>query len=232
MNAPKLHLNLLRDGERQSSSPIRVRVMLPIFAVLACLGCLVWWGILAGQLILANTKVSKLQDDLKAKKAEHSGILKQMGDARELQAELDQLKMYANGRRTYGGLFKELANVVPEGVQLLSLEIPEPSAQNLLPPGAKPGPKVKPLLGPTNPVERVTLRIIGRTPRETPVEQFMKSLAEPAFTNCLVIAKDVPADQISPHVHSFHQDASPDERGLRLLSFDIEYRCAERRFEK
>ena len=232
MNAPKLHLNLLRDGERQSSSPIRVRVMLPIFAVLACLGCLVWWGILAGQLILANTKVSKLQDDLKAKKAEHSGILKQMGDARELQAELDQLKMYANGRRTYGGLFKELANVVPEGVQLLSLEIPEPSAQQLLPPGAKPGPKVKPLLGPTNPVERVALRIIGRTPRETPVEQFMKSLAEPAFTNFLVIAKDVPADQISPHVHSFHQDASPDERGLRLLSFDIEYRCAERRFEK
>lgn len=232
MNAPKLHLNLLRDSERQSSSPVRLRVMLPILAALACLGCLVWWGVLAGQLILAKTQVSSLQADLDAKKAAHSGILKQMGDARELQAELDQLKMYANGRRTYGGLFKELANVVPEGVQLLSLEIPEPAAQQLLPPGAKPGPTVKPLLGPTNTVENVALRIIGRTPRETPVEEFMKSLAEPTFTNTLVVAKDVPADQISPRVRSFRQDASPDERGMRLLSFDVEYRCVERRFEK
>ena len=92
MNAPKLHLNLLRDSERQSSSPVRLRVMLPILAALACVGCLVWWGVLAGQLILAKAKVSSLQADLDAKKAAHSGILKQMGDARELQAELDQLK--------------------------------------------------------------------------------------------------------------------------------------------
>jgi hypothetical protein len=60
MNAPKLHLNLLRDSERQSSSPVRLRVMLPILAALACVGCLVWWGVLAGQLILAKAKVSSL----------------------------------------------------------------------------------------------------------------------------------------------------------------------------
>lgn len=232
MNAPKLHLNLLRDSERQSSSPVRVRVMLPVFAALACLGCLVWWGVVAGQLIVVKAQVASLRGDLDAKKSEHSGILRQMGDAREKQAELDQLKMYAGGRRTYGALFKELANVVPEGVQLLSLEIPEPAAQQLLPPGAKPGPKVKPLLGPTGTVERVALRIAGRTPRETPVEQLMKSLAEPAFTNFLVVAKDAPGDQMSPRVRSFQQDAAPDARGARLLSFDVEYRCVERRFEK
>lgn len=232
MNAPKLHLNLLHDGERQSSSPVRVRVMLPVFAALACLGCLVWWGVIAGQLILAKTQVSTLKGDLDAKKATHSGILRQMASVRETQAELDQLTMYANGRRTYGELFKELADVVPEGVQLLALDIPEPSPQQLLPPGVKPGPKVKPLLGPTGTVERVALRIMGRTPRETPVEQLMKSLAEPAFTNSLVIAKDAPGDLMSPRVRSFQQDASPDEHGARLLSFDVEYRCAERRFEK
>ena len=60
MNAPKLHLNLLRDSERQSSSPVRLRVMLPILAALACVGCLVWWGVLAGQLILAKAQVSSL----------------------------------------------------------------------------------------------------------------------------------------------------------------------------
>ena len=41
MKAPNLHLNLLRASERQSSSPVRLRVMLPILAVLACLGCCV-----------------------------------------------------------------------------------------------------------------------------------------------------------------------------------------------
>ena len=91
MTAPKLHLNLLRDSERQSSSPVRLRVMLPILALLACLGCLVWWGVVAGQLILAKTQVTSLRNDLDAKKNEHSGILKQMGNAREMQAELDQL---------------------------------------------------------------------------------------------------------------------------------------------
>ena len=232
MTASKLHLNLLRDSERQSSSPVRLRVMLPILAVLACLGCLVWWGIVAGQLLLAKSQVTSLRNDLDAKKNEHSGILKQMGNAREMQAELDQLKMYAGGRRTYGSLFKELANVVPEGVQLMSLEIPEPAAQQQLPPGAKPGPTVRPLLGPTGTVERVTMRIVGRTPRETPVEQLMKSLAEPAFTNSLIVAKDAPGDQMSPRVRSFQQDAMPDEHGQRLLSFDVEYRCVERRFEK
>ena len=105
-------------------------------------------------------------------------------------------------------------------------------AQILLPPGARPGPKVTPLLGPTNTVEGVTLRVLGRTVKETPVETLMKALEGPAFTNVLVIAKDVPADQASPRIRSFQQDSSPGDSGLRLLAFDIEYRCAERRFEK
>ena len=232
MKAPNLHLNLLRASERQSSSPVRLRVMLPILAAFACLGCLVWWGVLAGQLMLVKAQSGSLRQDLAAKKAEHGGILGQKADERNLQAELDQLTMYAHGRRTYGDLFKQVADVVPEGVQLMALEIPEPPVQNLLPPGAKPGPKVKPLLGPTNTVEGVALRILGRTVKETPVESLMKALEGPAFTNVLVIAKDVPADQASPRIRSFQQDTTPNDSGLRLLAFDVEYRCVERRFEK
>ena len=232
MKAPNLHLNLLHASERQSSSPVRLRVMLPIFAALACVGCLVWWGVLAGQLMLVKAQSASIRQDLAAKKAAHGGILREMTAERETQAELDQLTMYAHGRRTYGNLFKQFAEVVPEGVQVLALEIPEPPVQNLLPPGAKPGPKGKPLLGPTNTVEGVTLRIIGRTVKETPVETMMKALEEPAFTNALVIAKNVPAEQASPRIRSFHQDTSPSSDGARLLAFDIEYRCTERRFEK
>ena len=206
--------------------------MLPIFALLACLGCLVWWGVLACQLILVKSQTASIQKDLAAKNAEHGDILQQMGAARNVQAELDQLTMYAHGRCTYGGLFKNLADVVPENLQLLSVEIPEPPVQNLLPPGAKPGPKVKPLLGPTGTVENVSLRIVGRAPNDKPVEALMKSLEGVAFTNGLIIAKGVPPDQASPRIRSFHQDASPGSDGMRLLAFDIEYRCVERRFEK
>ena len=221
MKAPNLHLNLLHASERQSSSPVRLRVMLPIFALLACLGCLVWWGVLAGQLMIAKAQNDSIQQDIAAKKAVHGGILQQMASEREMRAELDQLTMYAHGRRTYGDLFRRFAESVPEGVQLLALEIPEP-----------PVPTVKPLLGPTNTVEAVALRVIGRTLKEKPVEELMKTLEGPAFTNALVIAKKVPAAQVSPRIRSFHQESTSSGEGERLLAFDIEYRCVERRFEK
>ncbi len=100
MKAPNLHLNLLRASERQSSSPVRLRVMLPVLAVLACLGCLVWWGVLAGQLMLVKAQSASIEKDLAAKKAEHGGILGQKANERNMQSELDQLTMYAHGRRT------------------------------------------------------------------------------------------------------------------------------------
>ena len=116
MKAPNLHLNLLHASERQSSSPVRLRVMLPVLAVLACVGCLVWWGVLAGQLMLAKMQNDSLRKDLAAKKAVHGGILQQMTAELEMRAELDQLTMYAHGRRTYGDLFRRFAASVPEGV--------------------------------------------------------------------------------------------------------------------
>ena len=97
MKAPNLHLNLLHASERQSSSPVRLRVMLPIFAALACVGCLVWWGVLAGQLMLVKAQSASIRQDLAAKKAAHGGILREMTAERETQAELDQLTMYAHG---------------------------------------------------------------------------------------------------------------------------------------
>ena len=232
MKAPNLHLNLLHASERQSSSPVRLRVMLPIFAALACAGCLVWWGVLACQLMLVKAQNDTMRKDIAAKNSEHGGIRSQMDTVRHAQAELDQLTMYARGRRTYGSLFMHLADVVPEGLQLLALEIPEPPAQNLLPPGAKPGPKVKPLLGPTGTVENVSFRLIGRAPLDKPVEALMKALERPVFTNVLVIAKGVPPNQASPRIRSFTQEDKSSVDGVRQLVFDVEYRCWERRFEK
>ena len=148
-----------------------------------------------------------------------------------VQAELDQLTMYKNGRRTYGGLLKKIPEVVPEGVQLLALEIPEPPPQNLLPPGTKPGPDVKPLLGPMGTVENVSLRIMGRTAHDGPVREMMKALESPTFADSLVAAQKGADVEASRRARSW-PDTSPEVRDQGFLAFEIEYRCVERRFEK
>lgn len=232
MRTPNLHLNLLRDDERRSSSPVRIRVMLPVFALLALAGCLVWWGAIAAQTAMVRSQLASMQADVDAKKKSHADIIRQMTEARDLQAELDQLSLYGRSRRVYGEAFARLADVMPENVQLISLEIPEQPKQNLLSPGAKPGAKVKPLLGPTNTIETVTLRLAGRTENEKPVLNLLDKLAEPAFSNVLKVVKTPGSPEQSPRIHSFRQDASSSSDERRLLTFDVEYTCRERRFEK
>ena len=50
MKTAAFHLNLLKSNEVLSSSPVRLRVMLPVGALLACVGLLVWWGVLFTQI--------------------------------------------------------------------------------------------------------------------------------------------------------------------------------------
>ena len=59
MKAPKLHLNLLRPEEVASSSPVRMRVMMPLLSLLLCVACVVWWGILFMQGLLQATPVKR-----------------------------------------------------------------------------------------------------------------------------------------------------------------------------
>ena len=225
MKPTSLHLNLLRDSERLSSSPVRFRVMMPVLALLACAAGLIWWGMLATQLLMVKTQTSSLRADLDGKKAAHAAILAQMADAREKELELEQLRMYDSARRTCGETLAHLAGIMPLRVQLTSLSIPEPPPQEL---GAQPGRPAP--WGPTSNVEKVSLRIVGRTTKETPVISMMESLEGPAFTNFVKTLKDPRSPDASPKVHSFRQDAVSGVDGVRLLVFDIEYRCAERRY--
>ena len=212
MKASNLHLNLLREAEKVSSSPVRLRVMLPILALL----------LLRGQL-------AALRTDLDGKKTAHAAILAEMAKARDLQAELDQLMAYSKGRRTYGPLLAQLAETMPTNVQLTAIAIPEPPPQMLSNPKM---PKLPPLLGPTNTTESVTFRLTGRTAKAAPVTAFMETLAGETFKDWLVIDKAAAGALQSPRIHSFRQEARAQEDGTRLLAFDVEYRCAERRFEK
>ena len=229
MNVSNLHLNLLREAEKLSSSPVRLRVMLPIFALLLCVGCAIWWAVLFMQLMLLRGQLATLRSDLDGKKSAHAAILAEMAKVRDFQAELDQLNAYRRGRHAYGPLLAQLAEVMPTNVQLTAITIPEPPPQMLTNPKM---PKLPPLLGPTNTTEAVSLRLTGRTEKAAPVTAFMDTLAGEAFKDWLVIDKSGATVQQSPRVHSFRQEARVSETGHRLLAFDVEYRCPERRFEK
>ena len=236
------HLNLLLPSERVSSSPVRFRVMLPVFAMLACVGLAIWWAILGGRLMLAKTSIAHLESDLAARDAANREVLAKIDRVNDLNAQLEQLDCYSNSILRRGTLLAELAEVMPLKVQLVKLEIPAPDHPVIpkpVPQKPKAGQKKKSrkpvlpvVLGPTGYVERATLTLIGRTPKETPVMSLMESLGSEAFTNDLVIVRNPHDPNLSPKVRSFKQDVAKKGEDTRILVFDIEYLLKGRRFDR
>lgn len=217
MNTSAFHLNLLKGSEHVSSSPVRLRVMIPTLALLAVIGMALWALIVFGQLLLVKTQAKAVDEDNQMKKKSHVEVLERMSRVRELQLELEQLEYYKTGVRAVGEPLAELAEVMPLKVQLTELSIPPPPAQVL----QKPGSKVM-LFGPVTNVETQKLVLAGRTTRETPVVAMMESLESPEFNGLVTREKKI---------NSFKQD-TVGKGNRQLLSFDIEYVMPGRRFEK
>lgn len=237
MKSSAYHLNLLMESERVSSSPVRFRVMLPVLSLLACLGLAVWWTILGGQLMLAKAGLKHLEKELGDRDAAHRTVLAEMAQINNLTARLAQLDCYSNSLLRRGEMLASLAEAMPLKVQLVKLEIPAPPPPVVpKPPKAKPGEKRKAptaaVLGPTGYVERATMTLVGRTPKETPVLSLMESLESEAFTNALVIVRNPRDPNASPKVRTFKQDVAAKGEGPRMLVFDIEYLLKGRRFDR
>ena len=216
MKTSSFHLNLLRTNEVLSSSPVRLRIMLPVGALLACAGLLVWWGILFTQIFIAKTQAHTIEEDLATKNSAHSEAIQKRDLARELKLQLEQLEYYRSGVRSIGAPLAKFAEVVPLRVQLKEMSITPPRPQVLLPPGAK-----VPLFGPTENVETQKLVIAGLTTKETPVVSLMESL-ESGFETLVTSERKI---------NSFKQD-SAEMDGRKLLSFEVEYTMPVRRFTK
>ena len=220
MKNSSFHLNLLAESEKLSSSPIRLRVMMPILAILAIAGMAVWWGTLTTQLMLLRSKTSDVQGELAAKKGAHDEIVGSMLLANEEAAQLQQLEFYQGGCVRWGETFATIAEMVPVRMQLVRLEIPEPPPQMLRDPK---NPKKPPLLGPTNDTESVSVVMTGRAARDTTIVSFMESLEGAAFTNRL--------GRVS--VRSVQHEPQPQKQGeARLIAFELECRASDRRFAK
>ena len=218
MKSANVHLNLLKDTERLSSSPVRLRVMLPVVALFACLGMALWWAILFTQLLMIKAESQTIDEDVKAKSNAHAEAISRQDQVREMRQQLEQLLYYRNGVRAIGKPLAMLAEAMPLKVQLTELSFAPPPTDPL----PKPGQKVSPFTPLTN-VETQRLVIAGRTTRETPVVALMESLESTNFVTLITREK---------HVKSFRQDANAERGKRRLLTFEVEYTMPERRFAK
>ena len=226
------HLNLLMDSERVSSSPVRLRVMLPTAAILVSLSMAIWWLILTGQNILAKSQMSNIREDIERHQAENAKAIADAETADELSSQLEQLEGYgASCGAKWGETLASLAEVMPLKVQLTKLEIPAPPPQTLTFTTIQKGKKrTMKLWGPTNKTESVKLVLSGRTPKDSPVFSLMESIEGDAFTNAVTISKN--PRNLSPKVRSFRQDAPQRGEATRMLVFELEYTAKERRFAK
>jgi len=219
MNGESFHLNLMKSGEVRSSSPVRLRVMMPLLAMLATIGLVIWWGSILAQSMIIGAQIKTIEEDIGAKRNDHAEVIEQQNLVRELKLQVEQLEYYRNGVRAIGEPLAKLAEVTPVRIQLSELSIAPMPPQNLMPPNKK-GP---PLWGPTTNVETQKLVIAGRATRETPVQALMESLDADEFAKLVTKSRKV---------NSFKQDTSQTKDGRRLLAFEVEYTMPERRFAK
>jgi hypothetical protein len=213
-----LHLDLLKDEERFSSSPIRLRIVVPMVASMATLSCLIWLTLLGlrthGQVVVKRG----LQESIDGLKAAHVAFIDLRMREKEAGAMYQQLLYYEHSRIRFGQTLAQLPDLVPANIQLTEMRVSPP-----------PPPQVdskQPELGPTNKAEVVTLRLSGRTCGDQGsacVNALLASLRKPAYSN-LIQKAEIPKG-------AFRQDVGRMTDKRDALLFEITCTCVPRRFE-
>jgi Tfp pilus assembly protein PilN len=230
-----LHFDFLLDTERVSSSPLRLRFIVPVLGLLCLLAPLAVWVKESSHMDGIFSKKQLLQTEIANLKASHEGVLKEMAEVKEMKAQLQQLGFYRNSKHMVGETLAGLTNCVSSRLQLTKLELltqtPAPSFT---------GPQVRPAtaielakLCPTNLMDAVTLRLSGRSVQSggNPVEvnRFLQALQGKAFASLISPARK-PKVTFQEEAASF---ASRQGSGAsqEVVSFEITYDCLPRRFE-
>jgi len=213
-----LHLDLLNDDERFSSSPIRLRVMAPLCGFFLVVGTLVAWMLTEIQARSLSSQKNTYESSVSDCKPAHAETLRLRLLEKEMTASLQQLAFYRASQMRFGETLARLPEHVPFFLQLTELRVPLPSP--LIDP-------LKPALGPTNTFENVTLRLAGKAGGDRPTEAvnaLLKALnSAPVFTN-LIRSAEIPKG-------AFRQDTSRLTSGRDMLLFEINCQCSCRRFQ-
>ena len=189
-----VHVNLLREEERRGHSPIRARVMVPMFSGLALLAAAVWAGLaLLSNAMLAsgNARAEEQIREQSSTVARYESIVARKA---ALEAEAGQLDRFLDGRVLFGPALAAVAESVPEDSSLARLELsyPPASAPVRAAPGAPAAKKAPP---------GATLRLQGVTSRPRDVEDLVAAIREGGATNAFVSAAVPPG--------SFRTDVTP-----------------------
>jgi len=191
--------------------------MMPVFALLTALGIAVWWSVLSARVHSLAIQKAETAANLAELKPGHDVLLALRAEEHDIAATLKQLGFYKNARVRFGETFAGLTPHIPDKLQLTELRVPPP------PPLPPPNPKSL-SLGPTNPVERVTLRLAGRTSGPEPVNALLKTLlSNPVCTN-LIRSAEIPKG-------AFRQDIARGMAKHETLLFELTCECSPRRFE-
>lgn len=216
-----LHLDLLKESEHMSTSPVRLRVMVPAFLLLTAAGMLLWWGMIATQYYVLVAEKRSVEAVIAEKQHSHQEMLKLMNGERVLETELAQLQYYRHSRICYAGFLKALGKAISPEMQLTSLVIVPPKPYNL-----RPDPKKPPLPGPLERSEKIALSLAGRTTGALPVNELLTQLQMGEFTN-MVTTATIPRG-------AFRQEQVSGRDGKvaqQFLLFELNCTCQERKFE-
>jgi len=216
-----LHFNLIRKEEILSPSPVRLRVMLPVFCLLLVAALAVWWMLALTRAHAANQKLAAVNAEIESLSRSHQTVLSLCAEEKELSASLRQIGFYTNALTRFGGLLSGLPEHVPADIQITELYVPPPAP----PPAPAPMPGVK-AAAPTSTFECVSLRLAGRAGGDAPadaVDSLLTALRKPDFTNLIVRAAVPPG--------AFRQEAARGQGNRNTLLFEIQCDCVPRRFE-
>ncbi len=213
-----IHLNLIKEEEIVSSSPVRTQIIAPAIMAIFVLSVLGWWLMLLAQYSSASelrTSHMAIQTQLEPG---HTAVLALNAEAKQLSALIAQLDAYQNSRLLYGEVFTQIPRHVAANIQFTALAIPAPPAPLI--------PVDKVAAAPTNTTESASFVITGRTSGTdafAAVDQLLKTLQGSQFTN-LIHSAQIPKD-------SFRQDTTARTDGEEFLRFEIECSCIPRRFQ-
>lgn len=203
MKTRLVHVNLLLDAERRGHSPIRARVMVPMFSLLALAGVAVW----AALSLLSNAMLRAGNARAEEQIAEQSATVKRYESivARKaaLESENAQLDRFLAGRIAFGAALAAVAEAVPEDTALVRLDLSYPAGF--------PAARGRPGAGKAPP--GALLRLQGVTSRPRDVEDLVSAFRGGGTTNAFVSA-EVPAG-------SFRTDAAPGTFRFEIVAHGV-----------
>lgn len=177
--------------------PVRTLVMIPAITFLISL-CLVVWAVL---LVSNNADLASGRDEILSKKENFKSAEADYIATKKLEtiakSELGQLESYKGSRLVFAGILERFPSIVPEVIQLTSLDIlppqrPVPEKNEKKPAGEGSVPVEKKsfqkeaLVG-----EKISLKLAGLVDSATSVDTLRAKLRSEPFTT-LIVNTEIP----------------------------------------